>query len=708
MTPATNTTSTSAKLGGHLLGGNQPVVGANVMLYAAGTSGYGSASTLYAQTTSQNDAYGSFAFQKSDTSGIIDSSGSAWSCPSSGDPQMYLVATGGNSQGNYGTSGASTNSAIGMIAALGACSTITNSTFVNMNEVTSAATMAALQQYFNPNTLSLGAPSATQAQTGFANAVTTIANLVNISTGVAATSTTPTGTLNDVTVTATPEYQKLNTLADIIASCVNSATASSTSCTTLFSNAAVPSSASVTSQPSISYPSSPNNVLQALYYMLINPTNGSTTALTNLYGLVTAAAPFQPTLTSAPSDWTIGIRYNSTSACSIGSLLSYPNNVAIDSSGNVYVNNSVTASPTLGGFAPNGGPILCAGNSSLYGSSYGLAIDSNDSVYMSTYTTSASATDHMLVQTASGSTSLWSQPSGTIEGLSLNNNGDLFAYDYSAHQAYDYGGAASASSAGSQPIPSVVGSTTGPSYGVAMATDGLSNTLIVNATTTSSLSAPYLLTADSSSTTNFSVASIGNASGLFGYTYAVAVSSSNVYKQTSSFWVGNYCSASSSACRFPGIANTLVPITFSKNTPTVGTATAACAGGIFRPRNIAIDGAQNVWVTNYNLTGGSVSELSASGTALSPAYNGTCTDATTGSTAIGGFQKSLFVNYPKGIAVDPSGNVWIAQGVLATDADTPGGLVEIVGAAVPVVTPIALGLKNNTVGATPGTIVSAP
>jgi hypothetical protein len=49
----------------------------------------------------------------------------------------------------------------------------------------------------------------------------------------------------------------------------------------------------------------------------------------------------------------------------------------------------------------------------------------------------------------------------------------------------------------------------------------------------------------------------------------------------------------------------------------------------------------------------------------------------------------LFLN---AIAVDGSGNVWLS---------TNSGVIEIIGAATPVVTPIATGVKNNTLGTRP-------
>ena len=90
------------------------------------------------------------------------------------------------------------------------------------------------------------------------------------------------------------------------------------------------------------------------------------------------------------------------------------------------------------------------------------------------------------------------------------------------------------------------------------------------------------------------------------------------------------------------------------------------------PTAIAVDGSGNVWVANIGAT---ISEFSNNGVAISPSTG-----------------YSLGPHYLNAIAVDGSGNVWVT-----TDAD----VVMFVGAATPVVTPIATGVKNNALGARP-------
>ena len=58
-----------------------------------------------------------------------------------------------------------------------------------------------------------------------------------------------------------------------------------------------------------------------------------------------------------------------------------------------------------------------------------------------------------------------------------------------------------------------------------------------------------------------------------------------------------------------------------------------------------------------------------------------------------GYQSASLANGPVRLAIDRAGNVWI----LLAD----GSMTEYVGLATPVVTPLALGVKNKKLGAKP-------
>lgn len=67
-------------------------------------------------------------------------------------------------------------------------------------------------------------------------------------------------------------------------------------------------------------------------------------------------------------------------------------------------------------------------------------------------------------------------------------------------------------------------------------------------------------------------------------------------------------------------------------------------GGLNNPQNLAVDASGNVWVTNP--TGNSVTELSSTGTAISPS---------------GGYTAGGTLNAPYGIAIDQNGYPWVTN-----------------------------------------------
>src|ERR1700678_3172132 len=130
------------KLTGSVHGGQQPVVGAHVYLFAANTTGYGgpgiaasganaSLSLLNATTTGLADSIG--AYVTTDAHGSFTITGD-YSCTP--NAQVYLYALGGNP-------GAGVNSAAGLLAALGNCpssgSFLASIPLIQVNEVTTIA-----------------------------------------------------------------------------------------------------------------------------------------------------------------------------------------------------------------------------------------------------------------------------------------------------------------------------------------------------------------------------------------------------------------------------------------------------------------------------------------------------------------------------------------------------------------------------------------
>jgi hypothetical protein len=248
-------------------GGEQPVSGAIIQLYAVGATGDGSAAkALITSTTVTTDTNGSF-----NITGLFK-------CPTNSS-LVYLVASGGNPGLATGTN----NSAINLMAVLGKCSTLSSATMVFINEITTVAAVAALAPY---TTAATAVGSGTSDTAGLSNDFTLATEFANVATGSTPGSGVPAG---DSVPT-----QQIATLADMIASCVNSSggvAGDGSACGTLFTYS-TPSGGSA-----------PTDVVTALLNIFNNP--GSN--IENLLGLVTATEPFQPTLTVPPPNWSVAL-----------------------------------------------------------------------------------------------------------------------------------------------------------------------------------------------------------------------------------------------------------------------------------------------------------------------------------------------------------------------------------------------------------------
>jgi len=155
-------------LQGTVFGGQQPVANSSIALYAASSNGYGqpytytSGSQLLTSTVA-TDANGKFTI-KGD-----------YVCPSA-STEVYLVAT----QGNPGLAGNVNNSAIAMMAALGPCGLLTTDTTIQVNEVTTVASVWALSPFMS--SIAGVGTSATNVA-GLVNAFNSVNKIVNVTTG---------------------------------------------------------------------------------------------------------------------------------------------------------------------------------------------------------------------------------------------------------------------------------------------------------------------------------------------------------------------------------------------------------------------------------------------------------------------------------------------------------------------------------------------
>jgi len=640
-----NLVSNAKSIKGKVHGGSQPVSGATVKLYYAGQS----SSPIEAATTI-SAADGTFAFANSGSPDLGEN-GNIYSCPSTTNPLVYVIAKGGNTLGDGNAS--ENNSAAAFIGIYGDCNQLTSSNFLELNEVTTVATMLAAQQYFDPNGEGLSADGTGVAKIAIDATPATIANMVSTSTGVALTSTDIPGIhgLAGATVTATPETSKINLLANILTSCVNNASASAPNCTTLFANA-VPPNSFTTNLPGTTFGQA-TDVLQALYYMLTNPTSGGNIA--NLFALAGGtASAFQPALATQPSDWTVAISYSSTNTCGTGNggLFSAPNALAIDLDGDVWIGN---------GQSNNGNAVEIT--------SSGIAATCNS--FGAGATTAPSA---VFIDSAQN---VWSALSGSLTLTRFNPNNSSFL---------------TFSAAG--PVLAIAGDGSGNIFfSVATAVYEIAGGATAPTATT-----PTLVTSVATNVTSLmpdKTGALWASSGTTAFQQIVGTTVTPYTTGTNTQGVvvtgGNTVFVSSVT---PGNA-----ISYFANVDSSGYLmqsnwpAVSPLGGINQPTAITVDGAANVWSANLlpntnpafandptappTLFG--ISEISVAGNPLSP------------DTASGGFQKSAsYLNASSSIIVDQSGNVWVAGGAAGNHFIT-----EIVGAGVPIFQPYAVGLTNG-------------
>ncbi len=260
--------SAAVVLGGSVHGGRQPVSGASIQLYAAGSSGLASQAIPLLSNAVQSDSSGNFSIPAD------------YHCPSASS-QVYVVARGGNP----GLASGAQNPDLTLAAVLGSCSSLTSVSDVAVNEVTTVGSVWPLAAYMTSPT-QLGSAA---GDTTFTAAATSVPEFVNLAQG--ASPGTPTSTSHFA------EASKLNTLADVLAACVSSTGGSAgdgSPCGQLFSMAT----------PSGGKP--PADTLTAALLIAQNPHN----AVDSIYSLSSADNSFAPVLTAPPPDWTLTLSYD--------------------------------------------------------------------------------------------------------------------------------------------------------------------------------------------------------------------------------------------------------------------------------------------------------------------------------------------------------------------------------------------------------------
>jgi len=637
-TPAAN----AKPLSGRIHGGQQPINGAQVYMFAVNTTVYGANSVPLLNNSGPDimtgGVYGSYV--TTDTNGNFTITAADYTCSSQ---QVYLYSLGGSPGiGNQANSG------IGLMAVLGPCQadgSFPGLPFVQMNEATTVAAAYALAG-FAVDATDISGSNSVLASTGIANAAATAGNLVSLASGQPLANTAFGN--GDGVVPQT----EINTLADILAACVNSTDSSyggpSDACTTLFYNATPNGMQGV---------NEPTDTATAAINIAHNP--GANVG--NLYGLATATAPFQNILPGAPNDWTILITYT-------GNGLSYTDGIATDSNGNVWVTDAmdpinfgacstpgteacgaVSAFSSLG--APlNGSPFVGGG---LY-FPQGIAIDINGNAWIAN-----NGNETISEFTSAGSPSMNSPIS--VSGGNMCNAIQTAVDGYNDIWLIDGCQLTEFDSSGNQLFQSYATFLNG---GNGLAVDQLDNLWVSNQ---GSVLGEYVYSFNDN---NWTAANDGGFSGggLQNPQSVAPDASGNIWvpNRQGAYDLSEYITNQAT----PGFAST----------PFTG------AGQGFNSLAVAVDGTGNVWIANSGYcgmtdnTGGPISEYANTGAPIS---------------GPNGYQRNCVSQIgPTNLAIDLSGNLWMAGNV-------GDGLGELVGAASPTATPFSLAISFDQLAQEP-------
>jgi hypothetical protein len=640
-TIAISSDATGPELHGIVQAGAQPVVGASVYLYAAGTSGYASASIPISSPAATS------AITTDSTGGFTIPSG--YSCPQL-TSHVYLVASGGQ----VGSAGA--NSSLALMTALGPCSNL-NSTTVVVNEVTTVASAAALATFSADNVQTgelsyqyIGSSSA-NSTVGLANAFASVNNLVDITTGEPKFST--------VAGNATAPYVTINTLADVLNACAvtsGGADGDGTVCGNLF-NYTNPIGGKYTSY-------APTDTLQAIFDLLKppSPSIDNRLAPASVFGLASLSSPYQPISSSAPNEWSLSLHYTSGGGFGgSGATASGSSALAVDASGNVWITNKsinsvsewsglgAAYSPETSGSTPGG---FTAGG--IYKPA-AVAIDPSGYIWIVNGNGTLTKLDS-LGTTVTGSTFSGGGLSSEGAGIAIDGSGNIWATSSGSP-----GSVAKFNSSGTAQSPST-GYTSGIDDPSAIAIDASGNVWVYNQSTNGGKGYYFV--------------KLNNASGSF----TIGTGGGSGPPQLAIDKSGNVWSGGT------GYGFSEIPADYNgTNGEQVNTISSDKNSYMVNSEGMAFDGSNRLWVANAGGNNGN-----GTGVIIPPNLNLYDSSASNNNNA---YADTNFSNGAPFVAVDASGNVWIL-----TSNNT---VEEYVGLGTPVVAPLSVGVKNNKLGTKP-------
>jgi streptogramin lyase len=572
MTQTASVAPTAQKviLNGSVYGGSLPIVGAHVYLFAANTQGFAgqgvvsapsnaSVSLLQAAANTSADTNGNF-YVTTGNNGTFSLTGDYAACTPG--QQLYLFSSGGNA-------GAGVNSAIGMMAIIGGCTaTYPNaSTRITVNEMSTVAAAYSIAGFASDAThiaddeAILTNPTAAIAQAGMANAFANSANLVNLASATAL-NTTPGGN-------GTIPTTLLNTIASILANCVQTSGPTSPSCAELFGFTGTPSS---------------GDTATAAIRLAQNPAGALSTSIsiTSLLNSLPQNIAFTPILLTPPNDFTIPIVF-------AGTGINAPNAVAVDATGSIWIANE--GGNSISKFTSTGTAYTETDyTDSSLNQPNSIAVDNNGSIWLSNFGGNA-VTEFTGSGTSYTANSYPSSDLNLTEAIAVDGNNNIWAANLVPSSVSEFTGSGSSYSE-----TAFTGVNFPTSLAIDASEDVWAGPAFGNVVTEFT---PGSGTYTPSPFTNANIAN-ANAAGI---------------DAAGNAWVAS--SGSNEIAVFTGPSATFTTNSYS-------------GGGLNAPVSLAIDGSGNIWLANGS--GGSVSEFSNFGIPLSPATGFTGTNSLAGTT----------------------------------------------------------------------------
>lgn len=506
---------------------------------------------------------------------------------------------------------------------------------VRVNELATVAATYALAQFSGQHGIDGPSP-------GLQNAAATALALADPVTGK------PGGVVTDANNGNTNEtLATLNTLANLVSLCVSD----TTRCESLLRLATPPGGAA------------PRDTVQAVLNLVRNPT----LAPAELHRLARTSNHYAPALTAPPTAWILALRYTDTN-------LYAPGRIAFDAKGNVWASNNWlpgTRNPTpyISVLDPTGRPILGSPiqGGGMKGGDWGAAIAPDGSVWMSSYGGNSVAQYSATGKPLSPPTG-WKN-GGLVhpQGIAVDQRGNVWiANNYGLETAPGEGNVVVYPHGDPSKAIKITGG--GLNHPFAVQIDGfgrawVSNAGLGGAQLVNTRLAPLIGKFGGSVTVigpDFKpTATSPIESSSFKWPLGIAIDSKN------NAWVNSYFSSA-----------------VTRITPN-GT-----VAGVYKlpektlPWSVAVDGSDRVWVAGF---------LTPSVWTLCGTNTAACQPGSTTGTILSPSQgfRSKALQHLTAVQIDQSGNVWLANNWSNVVPPAGGtGLVELVGLATPVFTPL--------------------